>query len=130
MRAWEIFMATNIAAIRRACTLLLFFGAAGVLANQSSLSGQNAASATTPAPKVRRIFEGRTLLAQRDAAYEQCASVCQQQIDEDIGRCPGAREIQHPDDSSPPLPNCKRNAVERYERCLASCPPPPVAAQG
>jgi hypothetical protein len=130
MDAWEIFMATNIAAIRRACTLSLFFGAATALADHSSSGVQNAAISTTPAPKARRVFEERTLLAQRDAVYEQCASVCQQQIDEDLGRCPGAREIQHPEDSSPPLPNCKRKAVERYERCLASCPPPPAAAQG
>lgn len=76
------------------------------------------------------LLEQGTLLAQRDAYYERCANICQQQVDEDIGSCPGGREIQRPDDRTPPVPGCKRKAVGRFERCLASCPSPPTSSQG
>jgi hypothetical protein len=72
----------------------------------------------------------RAVAQQRDPRYEACANVCQAQVDAAIARCPGYREIRDPTDQSPPPPNCRRNAVETFERCMSVCPAPANNSQG
>lgn len=111
----------------RLFALVLFVPAS--FSNDMLHSGSNPeASKSRPSP-ASRLDQSR-LVADRDAYYEQCATICQTQVDEDINNCPGAREIKKPNDSTPPLPQCKRNAVERFERCMQRCPAPPADLQG
>jgi hypothetical protein len=113
----------------RLVALALVFFVPASFSQDSLSSGSNPEASKSRASPTSRIERVR-LLAERDAYYEQCATVCQTQVDEDINNCPGAREIQKPDDSTPPLPRCKWNAVERFERCMQRCPPPPSELQG
>jgi hypothetical protein len=82
-----------------------------------------AATAADPA------FLRQAQATSRDIQYEDCATVCQQQIDRRIAQCPGYREIQNPADTSAPPPQCKRSAIEEFNSCMATCPSPPRLPQ-
>jgi len=121
-------MPANLPKARLLALALLTFVSTGFTHDGLSLEASPEAQKTKQGPASRT--EGLRLLAERDAYYEQCATICQSQVDEDINKCPGAREIQNPNDSTPALPQCKRNAVERFERCMQRCPQPPAELQG
>lgn len=120
-------MAMHQASGGRLFLFALLLGASTVLANEG-LSKSNRTEGTANKPNLSATrFQKPTLLAERDENYERCANTCQKRIDESLGKCPGAREVQRPEDTSPPQPRCKRNAVEEFERCLQACPPPPTS---
>lgn len=120
-------MAMHQASKGRRFLLALLMSVSAVLANEglpkSSQTVGTANKQCLPAPRIQKP----RLLAERDENYERCANICQKRIDEALGNCPGAREVQEPEDTSPPVPKCKRNAVEEFERCLQTCPPPPTS---
>jgi len=68
--------------------------------------------------------------AERDAAFEDCANVCQATIDRRIAQCPGYREIQSPGDKSTSPPQCKKAAIDDFASCMAMCPAPRFQPQG
>ena len=67
-------------------------------ASESVAVVQGAESAPTDTGSLsnpKRTTSNRTgLIASRDAYYERCATVCQLQIDDDLNKCPGVREVR------------------------------------
>ncbi|MBK6351713.1 MAG: hypothetical protein V9E93_04275 [Steroidobacteraceae bacterium] len=61
---------------------------------------------------------------ERDTRFEDCALVCQKQIDRRIAYCTGLKEALNPADTSAPPPKCKQAAAAEYQNCMSSCPAP------
>ena len=107
--------------------IALLLSASAVPAHEGSIDSKRTEIRADKLNRSAPTIEKLRLLAERDPNYERCATVCQQRIDDALSNCPGAREVQRPSDTSPPPPRCKRNAVEEFERCLQTCPPPPAS---